>query len=465
MGPRSNGEYLPYPPSPAVREAAAAAARARGPDRAAPRPEPAGISSRRCVARRPRWSCWPHVTSEEHASRGERIGWHVRRLDDRDHRSRRRGRGTDGRRVHVRRADAPARLRPLGRSTDQEFGSGFPYADCGEADWHECFGVDHWLEELFVRSDTTMAVISAVPILARAQSAVDRGDGSGAAKRLTRVRRRRPRVPARAGQSERRRSGGRIRRHAPARGRAPIARVEGVHARAGRSRLVARRPRSRRACSAGRRSSTWCARSARRSCACTRASAAAARTRRRSTSARPPRPIPTSTSSCTTPATTGAEGPYTRGDADAGVNRLIASLDAAGIGPDAQRVRRAGSTWWNVMRDPTQAAHVARQAARAVGDDRVLWGTDSIWYGSPQDQIEAFRTFQITDAVPGRVRLPGAHRRAEAQGVRRQRRRAVRRRARGREVSRRIPPRSRSTAPRSRRSARTGPEPWPRRAR
>jgi uncharacterized protein len=26
----------------------------------------------------------------------------------------------------------------------------------------------------------------------------------------------------------------------------------------------------------------------------------------------------------------------------------------------------------------------------------VLWGTDSIWYGSPQDQIEAFRAFEIT---------------------------------------------------------------------
>jgi hypothetical protein len=26
----------------------------------------------------------------------------------------------------------------------------------------------------------------------------------------------------------------------------------------------------------------------------------------------------------------------------------------------------------------------------------VLWGTDSIWYGSPQDQIQAFRAFEIT---------------------------------------------------------------------
>ena len=25
-----------------------------------------------------------------------------------------------------------------------------------------------------------------------------------------------------------------------------------------------------------------------------------------------------------------------------------------------------------------------------------MWGTDSIWYGSPQDQIQAFRSFEIT---------------------------------------------------------------------
>src|SRR5680860_1485971 len=32
-------------------------------------------------------------------------------------------------------------------------------------------------------------------------------------------------------------------------------------------------------------------------------------------------------------------------------------------------------------------------------EDNVLWGTDSIWYGSPQDQIQAFRTFQISQAL------------------------------------------------------------------
>ena len=48
-----------------------------------------------------------------------------------------------------------------------------------------------------------------------------------------------------------------------------------------------------------------------------------------------------------------------------------------------------------------------------VGEDRVLWGTDAIWYGSPQPQIMAFRAFQISAELPGALRLPGAHRRAQ----------------------------------------------------
>jgi hypothetical protein len=36
---------------------------------------------------------------------------------------------------------------------------------------------------------------------------------------------------------------------------------------------------------------------------------------------------------------------------------------------------------------------------RYVGEDNVLWGTDSIWYGSPQDQIQAFRAFQLSEAL------------------------------------------------------------------
>ena len=36
----------------------------------------------------------------------------------------------------------------------------------------------------------------------------------------------------------------------------------------------------------------------------------------------------------------------------------------------------------------------------------MLWGTDSIWYGSPQDQIQAFRTFQISAELRERHGYP-----------------------------------------------------------
>jgi len=65
-----------------------------------------------------------------------------------------------------------------------------------------------------------------------------------------------------------------------------------------------------------------------------------------------------------------------------------------------------GSTWRFLMRDPDSAAHALGKLFRHVGEDNVLWGTDSIWYGSPQDQIQAFRTFQIADALAQRHGYP-----------------------------------------------------------
>ena len=48
-----------------------------------------------------------------------------------------------------------------------------------------------------------------------------------------------------------------------------------------------------------------------------------------------------------------------------------------------------------MLRRPVEAAHVLGKLLRAVGPDRIVWGTDSIWYGSPQPLIDAFRTFEI----------------------------------------------------------------------
>ncbi len=87
------------------------------------------------------------------------------------------------------------------------------------------------------------------------------------------------------------------------------------------------------------------------------------------------------------------EGPY---DAQAlyGVDALVRSVREAGY--PANVYAELGSTWRFVMRDPDQAAHLLGKLLLAFGEDRILWGTDSIWYGSPQDQIQAFRAFQIS---------------------------------------------------------------------
>ena len=58
------------------------------------------------------------------------------------------------------------------------------------------------------------------------------------------------------------------------------------------------------------------------------------------------------------------------------------------------------------MRDPDSAAHALGKLFKYVGEDNVLWGTDSIWYGSPQDQIQAFRTFQISDELRAKHGYP-----------------------------------------------------------
>jgi hypothetical protein len=59
-----------------------------------------------------------------------------------------------------------------------------------------------------------------------------------------------------------------------------------------------------------------------------------------------------------------------------------------------------GSTFGQlVTTNPTACAHLLGQLVDAFGSDHVLWGTDSIWYGTPQWQIEAFRRFEIPGAL------------------------------------------------------------------
>lgn len=93
-----------------------------------------------------------------------------------------------------------------------------------------------------------------------------------------------------------------------------------------------------------------------------------------------------------------AEGPYDPDRSD-GIDALVTSLLENDIAPNSNVYAELGSTWRFLMRDPDSAAHGLGKLFRYVGEDNVLWGTDSIWYGSPQDQIQAFRTFQIHESL------------------------------------------------------------------
>ena len=67
--------------------------------------------------------------------------------------------------------------------------------------------------------------------------------------------------------------------------------------------------------------------------------------------------------------------------------------------PGANVWAELGSTWSLVLRRPLEAAHVLGKLLLAVGEDRILWGTDSVWYGPPQPLIDAFRAFVIPERL------------------------------------------------------------------
>ena len=123
----------------------------------------------------------------------------------------------------------------------------------------------------------------------------------------------------------------------------------------------------------------------------------------------------------------GEEGPYDEASPTRGTDRLVASLRAAGVEPGANVYAELGSTWFLMLRKPLEAAHVLGKLLLAVGPERLLWGTDCVWYGSPQPLVDAFRAFTIpewmqeqygypalTDAVKSRVLSANA---AAAYGV------------------------------------------------
>lgn len=63
-----------------------------------------------------------------------------------------------------------------------------------------------------------------------------------------------------------------------------------------------------------------------------------------------------------------------------------------------------GTSFGNmVVLNPLVASAWLGQMLNMMGEDRILWGTDSVWYGSPQWQIEALRRLEIPDHIMNRM--------------------------------------------------------------
>ena len=99
------------------------------------------------------------------------------------------------------------------------------------------------------------------------------------------------------------------------------------------------------------------------------------------------------------------EGPYNayRG---AGIDELIASVERAGLGKNSNVYAELGTTWRFLMRNPNEAAHSLGKLLKHLGPDNVLYGSDCVWYGSPQDQIQALSVFQISEQFQAQFDYP-----------------------------------------------------------
>jgi uncharacterized protein len=98
------------------------------------------------------------------------------------------------------------------------------------------------------------------------------------------------------------------------------------------------------------------------------------------------------------------EGPYDPKNTK-GTDRLARTAEENGL-YGKNMYAELGSVWAQVMNSTTMAQHVIGKLLKYLGPDNVLWGSECIWLGSPQPQIEAFRTFQISKEFQDKYGYP-----------------------------------------------------------
>ena len=97
------------------------------------------------------------------------------------------------------------------------------------------------------------------------------------------------------------------------------------------------------------------------------------------------------------------EGPYQENGR--GTDRLVQTVlehDLRGKNVFAEM----GSAWFLASGNPEGAAHYVGKMLKYLGPDNLLWGSECVWFGSPQRQIEAFRRLEIPEEMQERYGYP-----------------------------------------------------------
>ena len=93
------------------------------------------------------------------------------------------------------------------------------------------------------------------------------------------------------------------------------------------------------------------------------------------------------------------EGPYDPAqDHPRGVDRLIRTVEEHGL-RDKNVYAELGVAWALAMGNPRGAQHLIGKLLKHLGEDRVLFGSECLWFGSPQPQIEALRALEISQEL------------------------------------------------------------------
>jgi hypothetical protein len=400
LGPVSNGEYVPPPQSPVLREA-----ERRARDLIDTQSRRRGMSRRdflrTSMATAAVFFALEACTNAEHRARtGRKPGGTLALPEETtvDPDAARNALGGDefilDLQTHFLEYDLSS---PTGN-----FGGGFPQASCGDDDPRSCFSIEHYLDEIFLRSDTNVAVVSAIP------ASDDNGPLSTA--RMDEARRIADRLC----------DDGRILMHGqalPALGNLD-ARLDAMSALVQQYPIAAWKvythapspwfldDHDARVPQVGNAFLDRVRDTGRTIVSVHKGFGGASRYAA---------PVDIGPAATAHPDIrfvvyhSGYESGNTEGAYDengGGVDRLVRTLRDAEVAPGSNVFAEIGSTWFNVMRDPDQAAHTLGKLLVAVGPGNLVWGTDSIWYGTPQTQIEAFRAFEITPEYQERFGYP-----------------------------------------------------------